>query len=62
MAADNELADNQSASSKGSSNDSGPNECNICLDSFEAGDLVRQLWCGHMFHQQCVEEKKRKIV
>ena len=30
-------------------------ECAICLCTFDAGDVMRQLSCGHRFHQLCVD-------
>jgi hypothetical protein len=29
--------------------------CVICLDNIKTGDTVRQIICGHTFHQQCVD-------
>ncbi|UJR31223.1 hypothetical protein I4U23_018727 [Adineta vaga] len=29
--------------------------CVICLDTIKTGDTVRQLVCGHSFHQNCVD-------
>ncbi|CAJ1935735.1 unnamed protein product [Cylindrotheca closterium] len=29
-------------------------ECSICLDDFIAGQRVRQLPCGHVFHSTCI--------
>jgi len=31
-------------------------DCIICLDRFERGDLVLELQCGHIFHRQCIDE------
>ena len=30
--------------------------CTICLDDLQAGDRVRELFCGHRFHQTCVDQ------
>mmetsp|Transcript_43529 Transcript_43529/g.114891 ORF Transcript_43529/g.114891 Transcript_43529/m.114891 type:complete len:257 (-) Transcript_43529:208-978(-) len=30
--------------------------CVICLNEFETGDGVRDLFCGHRFHQACVDQ------
>jgi hypothetical protein len=30
--------------------------CSICLEVFEAGEKVRTLPCGHVFHRDCVDE------
>ena len=30
-------------------------ECAICLCTFDPGDVMRQLSCGHRFHQLCVD-------
>ena len=30
--------------------------CSICLDDLQAGDRVRELFCGHRFHQTCVDQ------
>ncbi len=27
-------------------------ECSICIDAFEAGAIVSQLKCGHVFHPE----------
>ncbi|KAJ3402129.1 cytochrome c oxidase subunit 1, partial [Chytridiales sp. JEL 0842] len=29
--------------------------CTICLESFESGDITRQLPCGHFFHPGCID-------
>merc|ERR1712217_887573 len=29
--------------------------CSICLVDFNVGDSLRSLWCGHGFHQECVD-------
>lgn len=36
-----------------SSNDD--RRCSICLDDFQEGAKLRRLWCGHSFHQTCVD-------
>ncbi|EER04979.1 hypothetical protein Pmar_PMAR016964, partial [Perkinsus marinus ATCC 50983] len=28
--------------------------CNVCIDSIEAGVTRRTLWCGHVFHNDCI--------
>ena len=30
-------------------------ECTICLETYNQGDLVKTIDCGHMFHQQCID-------
>lgn len=30
--------------------------CLVCLESFAAGDEVRNLSCGHSFHRECIDE------
>jgi len=30
-------------------------DCTLCLEKFEEGSEVRQLRCGHIFHQHCVD-------
>lgn len=40
-------------------------ECAICMDSFQRGDVVRILPCGHVFHKEECDEwllKWRKLV
>jgi len=29
-------------------------ECSICLDSYKNDDNVVVTWCGHIFHQDCI--------
>ena len=31
-------------------------QCSICLDNYTVGTIVRQLPCGHKFHDACVSE------
>mmetsp|Transcript_6278 Transcript_6278/g.14232 ORF Transcript_6278/g.14232 Transcript_6278/m.14232 type:complete len:99 (+) Transcript_6278:80-376(+) len=31
-------------------------ECRICLDAYAAGDQVKTLGCGHVFHADCMEQ------
>ncbi|RKP39094.1 hypothetical protein BJ085DRAFT_7086, partial [Dimargaris cristalligena] len=28
----------------------------ICLDDFALGDRIRQLYCRHVFHRECIDE------
>ncbi|ESN97593.1 hypothetical protein HELRODRAFT_127848, partial [Helobdella robusta] len=35
--------------------------CPICLEAFKDGSFVFQLQCGHVFHQQCVEEWLKNV-
>jgi len=34
--------------------------CAICISSFKKNDLVRLLWCEHLFHQSCIDSWLRK--
>ena len=34
----------------------GMQTCMVCLGEFAAGEQVRKLFCGHFFHQQCIDE------
>lgn len=36
--------------------ESGPDSCVICLGEFNAGEELRKLPCGHVFHVECVDE------
>lgn len=29
--------------------------CMVCLMSFEVGDTIRMLPCGHLFHEMCID-------
>ena len=29
--------------------------CSICLNEFQAGDMVRKLVCRHYFHHDCIK-------
>lgn len=43
----------------------GKDECAICMDMFQRGDVVRILPCGHVFHKEECDEwllKWRKLV
>ncbi|CAK0833230.1 unnamed protein product, partial [Prorocentrum cordatum] len=35
-------------------------QCMVCLSDFEAGDQVRRLPCGHVFHAPCIDEWLRR--
>jgi hypothetical protein len=35
-------------------------QCMVCLSDFEAGDEVRRLPCGHVFHAPCIDEWLRR--
>ncbi|CEG77999.1 hypothetical protein RMATCC62417_12668 [Rhizopus microsporus] len=30
--------------------------CSICLSEYENDDLLCKLWCGHIYHRDCVKE------
>ena len=30
--------------------------CVICFDPMETGNLLRELECGHIYHQQCADQ------
>jgi hypothetical protein len=30
--------------------------CAICLTDYEPGDILREMYCSHMFHKSCVDE------
>ena len=34
--------------------------CNICLEPFEEGELLRTLHCGHIFHAKCTDQWLKK--
>ncbi|KAL5699942.1 RING-type E3 ubiquitin transferase [Ranunculus cassubicifolius] len=31
-------------------------ECRICLTLFEPKSVINKLWCGHIFHKNCLEK------
>ena len=38
-------------------------ECIICMENFEENEKVKQLYCGHIFHGDCIDkwlEKEKK--
>ena len=40
------------------------NECIICLDSMIVNEKVKILYCGHMYHYECINawiKKKKEI-
>eukprot|EP00357_Protocruzia_adherens_P035803 CAMPEP_0115008744 /NCGR_PEP_ID=MMETSP0216-20121206/22132_1 /TAXON_ID=223996 /ORGANISM="Protocruzia adherens, Strain Boccale" /LENGTH=137 /DNA_ID=CAMNT_0002376285 /DNA_START=45 /DNA_END=458 /DNA_ORIENTATION=- len=39
---------------KGTHEKTGKFECSICYELMQRGDLVRQLPCRHVFHDQCI--------
>lgn len=32
------------------------NECVVCLDTFNTGEKIRILDCGHYYHTKCIDE------
>ena len=40
------------------------NECIICLDSMIVNEKVKILYCGHMYHYDCINAwfKKKKAI
>lgn len=37
--------------------------CSICLEDYKINDLVRRLYCGHQYHEECLREwTKKKVV
>lgn len=35
-------------------------ECSICLDEFSLGDPALRIFCGHLFHEDCVKDWLKK--
>ncbi|CAL9066582.1 unnamed protein product [Musa banksii] len=31
-----------------------PVDCSVCMESFDAGEVVKQMPCKHMFHDRCI--------
>lgn len=36
--------------------------CSICLEDYKINDLVKRLYCGHQFHEDCLREWTRKKI
>ena len=30
--------------------------CSICISSFEVGEIIREIICGHEFHRDCIDK------
>lgn len=54
--AGNHWEESEDGGSEDSDEDSGPPVCVICLEAFEASDVVRELPdCGHVHHKRCID-------